>query len=57
MVTNKEGTGVLRQGWGRDVNGTNGIIRLTSLHGTGKKSFLNIVKGALSIQGNAEEAH
>lgn len=42
---------------GKDVHGTDGITRLTFLHGTGKKRFLNIVEGALSIQGNAEEAH
>lgn len=46
-MTNKQGTGVLRHGWGRDMNGTNGSTRLTFLYGTGKKRFLNISEGAL----------
>lgn len=46
-MTNKQGTGVLRHGWGRDTNSTNGSTRLTFLYGTGKKRFLNISEGAL----------
>lgn len=39
---------------GREANGTNGIAILYSM---GKKRFANILKEALSTQGNAEETH